>query len=309
MTLLESRCKPSVVVGVDTHKETHHAAVLGDQGALLEVREFPADTAGYAELADWIEGFGQVGAVGVESSGTYGAGLTRFLRERCHDVLEINQPHHHTRARVGKDDAIDAEAAARKVLSGSFTVQPKDTTGIVESIRMLQVARRSAVKSRTIALNQFQGVLVTAPAALRESIKGRWTKVKVRQCAALRPDLDRLCEPLQAAKVALRSICRRIQDLDEEVALLDAQLHQLVGQVLPLAPRPGRHRRAPRRTADRHRGREPGPPRQRGSLRPAVRRRSSASILGQDKADAPPQGWRPPGEPGTAPHRRGAAPL
>jgi transposase len=233
MTLLELRCKPSVVVGVDTHKETHHAAVLGEHGALLEVREFPADTAGYAELTDWIEGFGQVGAVGIESTGSYGAGLTRFLRERSFDVREINQPHHHTKARVGKDDAIDAEAAARKVLSGSSAVTPKDTTGIVESIRMLQVARRSAVKSRTIALNQFQGVLVTAPATLRESIKGRWTRVKVRQCAVLRPDLDRLCEPLQAAKVALRSICRRIQDLDEEIALLDVQLHQLVKQCCP----------------------------------------------------------------------------
>src|ERR1700691_5937698 len=133
MTLLDARCKPSVVVGVDTHKETHHAAVLGDRGELLEVREFLADTAGYAELTGWIESFGQVSAVGIESTGSYGAGLTRFLRERSFDVREINQPHHHTKARIGKDDAIDAEAAARKVLSGSGAVKPKDTTGIVES--------------------------------------------------------------------------------------------------------------------------------------------------------------------------------
>ena len=126
--------------------------------------------AGYRSTHGWLVSFGPIAAVGVESTGSCGAALARSLAERGCRVVEVNQPHRHVRARRGKDDAIDAEAAARKVLSGEATPAAKDTTGIVEAIRQLSVARNSAVKARTAALCQPGDLLVTAPAALREQV-------------------------------------------------------------------------------------------------------------------------------------------
>jgi transposase len=175
-----------------------------------------------------------VEVLGIESTGSYAAGLTRFLHERHLDVREINMPHRYVRSRVGKTDTIDAEAAARKVLSGAFTVLPKDTGGAVESIRYLSTARKTVVKSRTMALNQIHALLVTAPAPLREAITAQPTRGKiVRQCVALRPDDARLTEPLHAAKFALRALGPRVRDFDEEIAELDLQLGHLVRECAP----------------------------------------------------------------------------
>jgi transposase len=148
MTTMQAARQSSLYVGIDTHKDQHHAAVLDSTGMKLGDLEFQATTAGYRDLAKWLGTLGSIELVGMECSGSFGAGLTRFLRERDVDVREINMPHRHLRARVGKTDPIGAEAAARKVLSGSFTVKPKDTTGIVESIRLLSAARNSAVKAK-----------------------------------------------------------------------------------------------------------------------------------------------------------------
>ncbi len=93
-----------------------------------------------------------------ESTGSYGAGLRGYLSANHVRVIEINQPHAHTRLRIGKSDPIDAEAAARKVLGGGLTTQPKRTTGVIEAIRILRVARESAVKARSAALVQFQNL-------------------------------------------------------------------------------------------------------------------------------------------------------
>ena len=140
----------------------------------------------------------------------------------------------HLRARRGKNDAIDAEAAARKVLSGEATAAAKDTTGIVEAIRQLSVARNSAVKARAAALCQLGDLLVTAPAALREQLDTRRTlEGKASVCARLRPDPDRLADPAQAAKAALRSLGRRINQLGAEAAELEGQLDRLVAAAAP----------------------------------------------------------------------------
>ncbi len=116
-----------------------------------------------------------VAAVGVESTGSYGAALARSLTEQGCGVIEVNQPHRHLRARRGKNGAIDAEAAARKVLSGEATAAAEDTAGVVEAIRRLSVARDGAVKARSAALRQLGDLLVAAPAALREQLDGRRT--------------------------------------------------------------------------------------------------------------------------------------
>jgi transposase len=114
-----------VIGGVDAHADTHHAAALDDRGALLGTRSFPATTTGYRQLLAWLGRFGEVDRVGVESTGSWAAGLTRHLLAAGVLVLEVNQPHAHTRRRRGKSDAIDADLAARHALSGASIVLPK----------------------------------------------------------------------------------------------------------------------------------------------------------------------------------------
>jgi transposase len=170
----------------------------------------------------------------VESSGSYAAGLVRHLRAEGIEVLEVNQPHPHTRRRRGKSDPIDAELAARHVLAASSVVIAKDTTGIVEAIRQLRVARDGAVKARSAALNALTGLVVTAPEDLRHELAARKTaRGRATLCARFRPDQARLREPVNAAKAALKSLARRVIDLDAEIASLDRQLKQLVGIAAP----------------------------------------------------------------------------
>ena len=144
----------AVIGGIDCHTDFHVVAALDPLGRVMGTESFPATGAGYRSAHGWLASFGPIAAVGVESTGSYGAALTRSLVERGCRVIEVNQPHPHLRSRRGKNDAIDAEAAARKVLSGEATAAATDTTGIVEAIRQLSVTRNSAVKARAAALCQ-----------------------------------------------------------------------------------------------------------------------------------------------------------
>jgi transposase len=222
-----------VVGGVDCHSRVHHAVALDQTGRRLGDRAFPATSAGYADLLGWLRRFGAVAVVGVESTGSYGAALTRFLLGAEVRVVEVNQPHAHLRRRRGKTDAVDAEAAARKVLSGEATAIPKDMSGAVEAIRQVRLARRSAVSARSIALCQLGDLIVTAPAALRARLSRKTLRGQAGICARLRPDRRRLADPVQAAKLALRTLARRIEALDAEIAQLDEYLEQLVPAVAP----------------------------------------------------------------------------
>ena len=225
---------PRIVVGVDSHKETHQVAVLDHTGALMGNQSFAVTSAGYSELEAWLATMGTVERVGMECTGSFAAGLTRYFRERDVDVYEVTSTHRATRARRGKNDAIDAEMAARKVLSGEAKALAKDTTGDIESIRLLKLSRDSAVKARTVALLQIRDVLITAPAELREWIESAGgTRHRVNRAGALRPDLERLGEPLQAAKFTLRQLSRRVKTLDEEIAVVNAQLDHLVERCAP----------------------------------------------------------------------------
>jgi transposase len=225
---------PRVIGGVDAHADTHHAAALDAWGALLGSASFPTTLAGYRELLAWLRGFGTVERVGVESSGSYAAALTRYLLGEGVVVLEVNQPHRHTRRRRGKSDVVDAESAARHALSLQAVVTPKLTTGIVESIRQLRVARQSAQKARQAALVQLGSLIVTCPSELRDALAIRKTLTgKVALCRRLRSDPTRVAEPLVAAKVALRSLARRIVQLDEEISELDAQIAPLIEAAAP----------------------------------------------------------------------------
>jgi transposase len=222
-----------VIGGVDTHGRTHHAAVIDQQGRLLGDREFPATSSGYRQLLGWLRRHGQLRAVGVEGTGSYGAGLTRVLLDQGVTVVEVDRPDRRTRRQRGKSDPIDAEAAARAVLAGVASAAPKRRDGIVESIRALRTARSGAVKARTAAINQLKGLLVTAPASLREALDGRSTPALVGACARLRPDQTALADPVQGCKAALVVVAQRIQLLDQEVTLADQRLATLVGRAAP----------------------------------------------------------------------------
>ena len=223
-----------VVGGVDAHADTHHAAALDQRGALLSTNSFPTTTSGYRELLDWLGSFGEMDAVAVESTGSYAAALVRYLRQHGVRVVEVNQPHAHTRRRVGKSDPIDAEMAARLFQAGKAKAVPKQTDGIVESIRLLRVARHSAVKSRSAALVQVRDLIITAPQELRDQLCCRKTlRGKVTVCARFRPSGRELRSPSQAAKFALRSTAQRVQALDQEITALDRELEQLVATAAP----------------------------------------------------------------------------
>ena len=154
MTIVADRRAPAQVEGtggVDTHADVHVAVAIDQVGRELGWASFPTTPAGYNALAVWLEGFGQVGLVGVEGTGVYGAGLTRSLAGSGHRVVEVDRPDRKSRRQQGKSDPIDAYAAARAALSGRADGTPKTRDGSVEMIRTLRVARSSAVKGRAVA--------------------------------------------------------------------------------------------------------------------------------------------------------------
>jgi transposase len=227
-----------IIGGFDCHTDVHVGATLDSLGRLLGTESFAATPAGYRKARAWLASFGRVIAVGVESTGSFGAALTRFLSDHGLRVIEVNQAHPLTKARRGKSDPIDAEAAARKVLSGEAAGAAKDSTGVVEAIRQLTVARDGAVKARSAALCQFGDLLVTAPAPVREQLSGRKTlALRAALCARMRPDPSRLSDPATAAKFALRSVARRIAALAEEIAQLGSQLEELIALAAPVTRR------------------------------------------------------------------------
>jgi transposase len=228
-----------VVLGVDTHGETHHAALVDHLGRHLGDAEFAVTPAGYRGLLAWAQRHGAIVRAGVEGTGSYGAGLARYLHGAGVVVIEVNRPDRSARRMAGKSDPLDAYAAARAVLNGSATGLPKSRAGAVEAIRVLRVARRGAVKARTQTVNQLKALIITAPEDLRERLAGLSLVTLVRVCAQLRPgatgaQLSVLANPaLAATKAALRRLARRYQQLTDEIAELDAEIHPLVKATAP----------------------------------------------------------------------------
>jgi transposase len=199
--------------------------------ARSSTRSFDANAKGYAALQRWLEGFGTLARVGVEGTGSYGIGLVRHLRESGVEVVEVNRPNRQMRRQQGKSDPVDAEAATRAALNGLATVVPKDhDDDIVESIRVLRVAFCSARDTRTRLALQIRDLIVTAPATLRESMPTK-TADRVTHCAKFRPGAAR--DPLEATRLALKTLSRRYQDLTEEMAGLTKLLDELTPEANP----------------------------------------------------------------------------
>jgi transposase len=216
---------------VDTHKDVHAAAVITTLGAALDGRSFPATAEGYRQLVSWARSFGMLRRAGIECTGSYGAALTRHLQAEGIAVTEVNQPDKAARRRHGKTDAVDAEAAARAVLSGRATATAKTSDGPVEMLRLFKLAKGSAVKSRTQAINQLKSVLVCADAALRESLAGLSNPKLIKQCAALTE--TEISGPAGAAQHTVRLLARRIQNLTEEINDLTRQMADAVQASTP----------------------------------------------------------------------------
>jgi len=222
-----------VAGGVDTHQDTHTAAVIDLVGRVLGTQQFPATATGYAALLAWMRGFGQLLRVGIEGTGAYGAGLTHLLREEGVDVIEVDRPNRKTRRFQGKSDPIDAIQAAKTALAGERTGTPKHRDGRVEALRNLRVARRSAVDQRADVQRQIKALIVTAPDQLRASLRGLAVKELIAACANLRPDRADVASPATATSIALQSLARRHQQLSVEIADLDELLEPLVAAINP----------------------------------------------------------------------------
>jgi transposase len=232
MTNVTQLTRPRVITGIDTHKDFHVAVAIDLAGRRLGQLVFPTSVIGYRSLETWALTFGEIEAFGIEGTGSFGAGLTRYL-QRCHRVVEVCRPDRALRRQLGgKTDFVDAESAARSVLAGTATATPKSRDTSVEVIRLLRVARKGAVKAKTQAATTLQSMSVALPDELREKLRGESTINMVRICvrwqASPRDDVQ-----TAGSKAAFQSIANRYETLEKEIKALDKQLAALVQQVAP----------------------------------------------------------------------------
>jgi transposase len=220
-----------VIGGVDTHADNHVLAILDELGRLLSVQSYPSDSQGCQELLAALTAAGPVRAVGVEGTGSYGAGLARLLTAAGVPVIEVDRPNRKARRSRGKSDPVDAEAAARAVLAGTATGTPKTRTGPVEALRVLRNTRSSAVKARTAALNALLGQRRCAVDPVTQELP---TTSRALVQAAVALDLSgNRADPAVATRVALARLARRIQHLDIEIREADKDLDTLTQQIAP----------------------------------------------------------------------------
>src|ERR1700729_871730 len=206
MAVIEGR-ERHIVGGVDTHKDLHVAAVVDEQDRILGTRSFPTTRQGYRQMLAWMLSFGELQRIGIESTGSYGAGLLRFMQQAKVVVLEVTTPDKQDRRRRGKNDDLDAQNAAHAALAGQRTVTPRSRDGMIESLRILMACRKTAVSARRIALQMIHNTIVCAPDALR--------------------DLD------SPYRIGLKSLARRYLELHDEIADLDVMIAAIVNELAP----------------------------------------------------------------------------
>jgi transposase len=223
MVLIPTR---QLVVGVDTHRDLHVAVLLDRLGRKLVTASFGTSDAANAALLAWTGRHGQVTMAGVEGTGSYGYRLAQQLLAAGIQVVEVNRPDRARRRRKGKNDPVDAEAAARAVLAGDATAIPKCRNGAVGELRALVMARRSAIKARTQATNQLRALLVDGDDELRGRLGPLRKHHLAHACADLHPDGG-------ALQLALRSLGRRWLALHQEITDLDQAITTTVTRIAP----------------------------------------------------------------------------
>jgi transposase len=221
----------TITGGVDTHLDVHVAAALDERGALLGTESFPTTPRGYVALLGWLESFGTLELVGVEGTGSYGAGLTRYLHRQGIAVVEVDRPNRQKRRRQGKSDTLDAVSAARAAQGGEANGSAKTRDGNVEAMRVLRVARSSARRSRTQAINQMRSLISTAPDDLRAELRDLSIYTVLEVASAYRH--TGRTDVTTVTKLALRTLARRALSLEEEVKEIDRLLKVLVAETAP----------------------------------------------------------------------------
>ena len=222
-----------VVGGVDTHKDLHVAAVVDEGDRVLGSRCFATTRQGYRQMLAWMRSFGELQRIGIESTGSYGAGLLRFMQAAGVEVLEVTAPDRHDRRRRGKNDDLDAQNAAHAAFTGRRTVTPRSRDGMVESLRVLKACRKTAVAARRVALQMIQNTIVCAPDGLRDQLRTMTRMQLVRTLAAWRPDLTAYRDVEAAYRIGLKSLARRYLELHDEIGDLDAMIEVIVDELAP----------------------------------------------------------------------------
>jgi transposase len=232
MTIVEN---PTITVtgGVDTHLEFHVAAAVDANGGVLGVETFDTTTGGYRRLVAWLAGFGDIGLVGVEGTGSYGAGLARHLAGKGIAVVEVDRPNRQARHRAGKTDAVDAIAAARAALTGTASGVPKSRTGNIEAIRVLMVARRSAGEEWIAIVNQMRHIVFCAP----DDIRARFIDLSpvrlAKTAAALKPRRTSGDIVRYTTLATLRELGRRALFVREQKLRLGVEMRPLLRETAP----------------------------------------------------------------------------
>lgn len=222
-----------VVLGVDTHRDEHVAAVLSCLGGVVATSAFPTTAAGYGELLVWARSFGRLKRAGIECTGSYGAALSRHLQAAGIAVTEVNQTDRADRRKRGKTDTLDAEAAARSVISGRATTVAKTGDGLVEAIRVMRIARNSAVNAKVKAINQLKAIIVGADPSLRDSLAGLGPATLIRRCAELPDVADDTGDVGESVVFTLRLLAQRIIALKAEAYALHIRIRSLVNRQVP----------------------------------------------------------------------------
>jgi transposase len=222
-----------VVIGVDTHKDTHTAAVVDARtGGVLARRAVSADPDGYAALVELAEEHSGLRAWALESTGSYGAGLTRHLAAAEEWVIELDRPRRPARRAGAKSDPIDAERAARDALARTRLTEPK-TGAERAALQMRLTARRAAVEAATDAQRQLHALVITAPEAVRARFRGQSTRAMIATAARLRPASSGGDIETSTALTVLRDLARRIQFLESEAAGHESAIRAVVRRWRP----------------------------------------------------------------------------
>jgi transposase len=227
------------VIGVDTHRDSHSAAICNPSGAVTAETTVAADALGYRRLLRFAREQAPARRVwAIESTGSFGAGLTSFLLEQGEWVVEVDRPARPARRNGAKSDALDAARAAREALSRERLAQPR-RRGPREAIRVLLATREGAVVARTKAIAQLKALIVNAPEQLRHHFRSLTTDEQLVRCARLRTSPTQSVEH-RSTIIALRSTARRALALEAEAADLETQLELLVRELAPaLLAEPG----------------------------------------------------------------------
>lgn len=222
-----------VVGGVDTHKDLHVASIVDERDEVLGTQSFATTRQGHRQMVQWMQSFGHIARIGVECTGTYGAGLLRHLQAAGIEVLEVTSPDKQDRRRRGKDDDLDAQNAAHAAFARRRTVTPKNRDGMIESLRVLKVCRKTAIAARKVALQLIQNTIICALDELREPLQKMTRMQLIRTLGAWRPDLSDYRNVASAYRISLKSLGRRYLELHDEIADLDVMIGAIVEELAP----------------------------------------------------------------------------